>query len=579
MKDITELNEFIQEADAINDTWRTSAKKWTRMHRGDQWRDEDRKKLEDEDRPVLTFNLLRPLIRLLTGIERKSRYDIKVLPTGDGSDHNVARLLTEFIRQIERDNNSPYIYSEAYKLGLITGRGWIKVDVNYDRNIWGDIVLENVDPYEIWVDPYTQKADLSDSRYEVRELYFTADEISATYPEFENRLGDLEKAPPEYGDPVSQQRTTYKLYEMWYKEYENHYYAVRFDTGDVIPLDQSRLEAVQGMAADNENLEVRKFLRPEMYYAIISRNEILEQGRSPYNHNMFPYTPFFCDFNPRLGDLEPVWHSIITDLVDPQREKNKRFSMCIDILVRFVNKGFYFEEGAVTNEDDLDDIGRAPGFKIKLAPNAMEKFKIIEGSAPDQMLLQLSTVANQEIDQISGVHPAMKGYEESSRESGRVSMLRQQQGQTVLTPYQDNMRMARYAITRQMLALIPQVYTVNRMIRMISDEGNMEEVRIDENIAEKMQNIMQIKNDPLITRYDISIADVPSTPTTRQTEFVELIELIKEGLLPITPNIIKLLLKTSDISIKSDLLDVLEQEMQQAQQQQQQQQVQEAMLK
>ena len=578
MKDKTELLNFIQEADQTQTSWRQDAKEWSRMHKGEQWDKADRDQLNEEERPALTFNIIRPLVRLLTGLERKTRYDVRVLPIGEGSDHVLAKCLNRLIKHIETENNALYTYSEAYKSGLITGRGWIKVDIDQTKNIWGDISISEVDPYEMWVDPYTRKYDLSDSRYLIRELYLTEDEVIDTYPDIKDRIDKLTEIQPEHGDTISQLRKTFQIYEMWYKEHIDHWYAIRVDTGEVELIPSEKLRQFRQVAKDNQNLQIEKFTRPEMYFAVFSNNELLEQGKSPYDHNMFPYVPFFADFIPRLGDEKPVWHSIVTDLIDPQKEKNKRKSMIIDIILRFINKGFMFAKGAVLNQDDLKTWGRKPGFSVELAEDKYDKFQILEGSAPDPVLFTLDAVYDQDVHKISGINPPMLGQQESSRESGRTVMLRQQQGSTMLTPYNDNMRLTRQTVAKQVLGLIQQIYTMGKMMRLLADNEQGETGFTPEEGA-KLQALMKIKSDLSIGRYDVLLSDGASTPTTRQMEFIELLELIKEGVVPITPNISKLVIKTSDLSVKNELLAMIEQEMQQQAQQAQQQQIQQAIMK
>ena len=163
--------------------------------------------------------------------------------------------------------------------------------------------------------------------------------------------------------------------------------------------------------------------------------------------------------------------------------------------------------------------------------------------------------------------------------SGRTVMLRQQQGHTMLAPYQDNMRLTRKLVAYQILRLIPQVYSAARLVRYVSDTGEMQSMTMTPEGIKKLQAIQLLQNDITISTYDISISESPSTPTTRQAEFMELLELIKEGVLPLTPAIIKMVIKASDISVKSELLSILEQEMQAMQQQQQQAKVTDALLK
>ena len=97
-------------------------------------------------------------------------------------------------------------------------------------------------------------------------------------------------------------------------------------------------------------------------------------------------------------------------------------------------------------------------------------------------------------------------------------------------------------------------------------------------VQAKLADIQKIRNDVSLGKYDVVLSEAPSTPTSRQAEFMELVELVREGLLPVTPNIVKLIIKSSDISLKNEILSVLEQEMQQAQQQAQQEQMTKTLL-
>jgi len=584
MKDHEELKRMILEAEYINDEWNREARDWYKMYAGDQWDEDDKSKLDAQDRPVLTFNITRPLIRLLAGMERKSRYDIKVLPTGEGTDNDVARLLTGLIKFVEEQNNASYIYSEAYKHGLITGRGWVQVDLDYTQSMFGDVVLRWIDPYEMFVDPYARQYDMSDARYMYKKMYLTKDEITELYPQFADRFEELQQAPPEFGDTIAQQKETFDIKELWYKEMTDHTYLVRKDTGEMKFVPKEDVKEVQEQLAETtvEGEEPPAVLvvytKPEMYYAVISGNTVIEQAKSPFIHSGFPYTPFFPDFIPRFGSEKPKWHSLITDLVDPQREKNKRRSTYIDILIRFINTGWIVEKGALLNKDELEDIGKTAGFIVEAETDMLDKILRLEGKAPDAALLQLDQIYNQDIDMISGVPPSLHGVEESSRESGRTIMLRQQQGHAALTPFQDNMRLTRKQVIHQILSLIVQVYTPDKIARLVSIDGTIEGLQQDPEGAKKLYAAMMLKSDDTILKYDIGISETPSTPTTRQMEFVELMEMMQQQILPPTPGIIKLIIKSSDIAVKNELLAVIEEEMAKQQQQQEENEMRSAVL-
>ena len=74
------LEDIVLEAEPYHDEWLEKAKIDDKFAHGDQWDEDVKNELEEQGRPALTLNLIRPIIRLLTGIERKSRYDMRAMP-------------------------------------------------------------------------------------------------------------------------------------------------------------------------------------------------------------------------------------------------------------------------------------------------------------------------------------------------------------------------------------------------------------------------------------------------------------------------------------------------------------------
>jgi hypothetical protein len=302
---------------------------------------------------------------------------------------------------------------------------------------------------------------------------------------------------------------------------------------------------------------------------------IIEKGESPFNHNHFPYVNVFAEFLPRFHDIKPDWVGIVRDLIDPSEEKNKRRSQYSDIINRIINTGHRFTENAVVNEDDLGK-DRRPDHKIIMAEDKFGEYEPIRSDAPNPALFQLDMLNDNDIQKISNIPPEMAGFEQSSRESGRAVMLRQNAGATPLAPYQDNMRLTRKTVAEIIMSLVQQIYTTPRMIKMIDEANEPKQVRVN---VPSQEAYGRVKNDLTLGKYDIKMSEIPSTPTMRQGEFVELMEMVKQGVLPMTPGVAMFIIKSSDLSLKGELLPIIEKEFQVQQQQQKEAQQQELIAK
>jgi len=566
------LEDIILEGEPYHTEWVEKAQRDKKFARGDQWDEDVKKELQEQGRPALTLNLIRPLIRLLTGMERKSRYDMRAMPVGD-SDSGTARIITGLEKQIEYDNNAQMLYSEMYKHGLESGRGWLQVDVSYDWCMYGDIVYREIDPFEIAVDPYARRYDLRDARYLYRHHYMTEDTVTELYPSI--NVEELSWSSTA-GIYAFADMPRYELYEVWYRKWAIRTLLADMATGDIVILSEEDKQKYAKRLQENARYKLVDYKVPRMHWAVLDGSlSVVEKGESPFTHNFFPYVNFYAEFLPRFHDLKPDWLGIVRDLIDPSEEKNKRRSQYSDIINRIINTGHRFTEGAVVNQDELGK-NRRPDHKIIMAEDKFGEYEPIRSDAPNPALFQLDQINNQDLQQISSIPPDLAGFEQSSRESGRAVMLRQNAGSSTLAPYQDNMRLARKTVAQITMALIQQLYTTPRMVKMIDESGDTQQVEVNVPPQEAFE---RVKNDLTLGKYDIQMAEIPSTPTMRQGEFVELMEMVKLGVLPITPGVAKFIVESSDMSLKGKLLGILDGEFKQQQEQQKEAQQQELIAK
>src|SRR3990172_2031518 len=108
---------------------RSRAKKMFKPHKGDQGDPTVRSKMESQEdpRPVMTFNEIRPKIELLSGEERRNREDWVAKPR-EGSDEEEAQIRTALLKYKRDQNTLAVEESRAFEEGIIGGDGGVGCD-------------------------------------------------------------------------------------------------------------------------------------------------------------------------------------------------------------------------------------------------------------------------------------------------------------------------------------------------------------------------------------------------------------------------------------------------------------------
>lgn len=559
---IEKLNAYDSESQEPHDAWLKEAKLDNRFYRGDQWESEIKKELEDEHRPVLTLNIIRSRVRSLVGYEQRSRYDMKTIPVAGGGDQKKAEIISGLIRQIESENESQFTYSDAYREGIIGGRGWVKIDVDTDENPLGDIKISTVPSDELQIDPFTRRYDLLDSRYLKRVYEIDEQDLVLLYPEKKKEIEEAEAR----GEDSTENRRRHVVKEFWYRENEKRWFFVDRAEESIVEMnDKDDPEPIQAVQQDPERFMILEKLKKVVKYAVKLNDVILQKGDSPYDHPYFPYVNYFAEFIRKFDDLDPDTVGIVRDLRDPQREKNKRRSQYLDKLQREIASGYQYEQGAILNKEPLSVLARKPWFEIIVQPGMMDRVKRLENTRIDSSLLVLDQYADKDFDDISLITPAFLGQTEGSRESGKATALRQQQGSMTVGPYQDNMRLTRRIISKIILALIGQYYSVTRMARILTSEGQIQAAIMNPEEQQDVQGMVEIVLNPEeIGKYDVVISETPTTPSMRTAQFFEVMEMAAQGV-PI-PDEVKV--KASDVPYKDEIIAYINQMRRQQQQMQ-----------
>src|SRR3990167_3122039 len=159
------VKDCIADVESAYRQWLKDAKQEMDYTLSDQWKKEDKNKLLNEGRPALTFNKIKPIIKLVTGYQRQNRTDIKVIGV-EGGDDFVAEIMSMLIKNIITRNFGEYKMSQMFQDGVMCSRGWLEADISYDTDILnGTVLLRNGLYYEMFPDPDSKDYTLADAEY------------------------------------------------------------------------------------------------------------------------------------------------------------------------------------------------------------------------------------------------------------------------------------------------------------------------------------------------------------------------------------------------------------------------------
>ena len=628
---VRRLTRWYKEAVSAGEKSTQVAEKAAEFYRGQQWSDEDLAILEDEGRPALTINRIMPNTNLLCGIERKNRKDVKVYPRRRGT-AAVAKVLTAVCKHAMDESLAEWEKSESFKDGVIRRRGWLRLRVEPGEFDELDVSISRVSPGDVLEDPLARTYDLNRSaRFIIVRDWMTREEIELQWPNTVEKAGGAGSfwqnmvrtgahvigylTGRQEGDDFKGLRRKYQkpVLEVWYRKPMRVVWLTETQTGQRKRLIDPE-DIVRAQRTAEEHPEVFDVSVPlvakVLHVARILGDVLLEKEQDPFRGvDLFPvvrYAPFFDD-----GECM----GLVEHLMSPQEEKNKRRSQALHNLNQSANSGWLYEDGALTPDEEakLEQWGSSPGIMVKYHDG--KKPEQITPEALSQGHIQLSEMADRDINQISGVNRELLGQEPKAGMSGRALSLQQRQGLMTTEMMFDNWDCATQILARTLVELIRHmdIYSPDEIAALVDKEQLVDRELLKEaakRLAELGTKPPQVPPppdenvlgalDPLdaartltsyrdaveltrrraefydtqvrqaaeallfselesmkVGRYGVKVMDSANSPTTRAANFQELSEIARlyPGVVP--PDVF---VEASDIANKERLLERLEQQ-------------------
>lgn len=510
------------------------ADKCDKFAMGDQWHQQDIQALELQRRPALTINKILPTISTILGEQINNRTEVLFRPS-TGGNADVADALSKVWMQISQNNQLPWVRSEVFADGLIRSRGFYDVRLDFNDAMQGEVKIVQLNSKNVVIDPDAEEYDPDSWNDVFITKWLTFQDIATLYNEDDAEyLKHKEGSSYPYGyDSIERVRDRFagiiplggyygiaddagvrrniRVLERQYRKLDKQLHFVDIETGDMRPVpgdwDRNRIASV--LEKTGGKLSTIKKLVKRIRWTVTADNVCLHDDWAPFNH--FTVVPYFPHF--RYGRTV----GIVEGLLGPQEMLNKTSSQELHVINTTANSGWVVEENSLVNMtvEELEAHGAQTGLVVEFRKGSEPPSKIQPNQIPSG-LDRLTYKAEEHIKTISNVSDSMQGFDREDVAAKAIAYKRQA-GSTNLVKVLDNLERTDYLLARNVLALVQDYYTEERIINITHDDVTREPEEVAINQPDPVTGT--IVNDLTIGEYDIVITSTPFRNSLEDSQF------------------------------------------------------------
>ena len=567
-------NRFAYARDHGHSKYVEKVDKCEKFFAGDQWAAADRQKLESVRRPVITVNKILSTVSNVMGEQINNRAEISFRPRS-GAPSTVADVLSKVYKQISDNNQLDWKRSDMFADGIIGSRGFLDVRIEYGDSMQGEVRIESINPKNVIIDPDAEEYD-PDKWSEVHtSKWLTSDDIAVLYNKadaeiLKNKVGSsltyahdsLSINRDRFGDPrnaayvqglqdTSAMRNI-RVIERQYRELDRQKHFLAPETGDMRPIPEEFSRDRIAFFVEKYGFQVIPKLVRRIRWTVVADNIVLHDDWSPYKH--FTVVPYFPHF--RRGTTI----GLVENLLGPQELLNKVTSQELHVVNTTANSGYKVKAGALSNMtvEELEDKGAQTGIVIEVNGDPDKDVQKIAPNQVPQGLDRISYKAEESIKTISGISDSMQGMDRADV-AAKAIQAKQKAGSTNLVKPLDNLVRSDAIMARNILDLVQEFYTEERMMTITHDHAtgesqnfsvnqpNPEPETGDEPAESPYQEIL---NDLTLGEYDVVVTSVPQRETLEDSQFEQAMALKEAGIM--VPDTV--LIDSSRLMNKKDII-------------------------
>jgi hypothetical protein len=460
---------------------------------GNQWEPSDVEELRKQGVKALVINKIKPIIKLITGIERQSKTDFVAMPEGK-EDSLAAEISTRLIKNIVKRTEVGRKISEQFKHGAIGGVAYLEpfIDYSYDL-INGDLKFKKVSGKEVYLDPDFKEYDLSDCKFVINlQRDLCKEDLEFLFPDqtakidkivqgqitpavlenIEAHIQGLDYPSMEKGKSgdIQDSEPTYDLINYYYKQLKAAYYVAHAQQG-LLKECESKDEALQLSSKLEGSVVISKKVPEIRLLQVVGGQIFFNDTAWCYPRwKLYPIIPYFAELiTEDIGDKSLTIQGVVRVIKDLQEEFNKRRTQELRHLNSSANSGFDIEEGQLTQPElaKLKKYGSSAGVVIQRKKGSLPLTRI-SPMPLSQGHAQLAEENAQDLKEASGVNPDLLA-QDSNSQSGRAILLKQRQGLVMCQEMLDNLNATKKLVGLFILSQLKEMFTVETAMRVLGD--------------------------------------------------------------------------------------------------------------
>lgn len=522
------------------------------------------------DKPCLTMNRVRQYCLNILNDNRNNKPSVKINPVGGGASFKSAQIFESIIRHIEYDSNAQQAYDSASWWQIYAGLGWFRVLCEYE----GDSTFSQVirirrvsDALSVYMDPSIHEYDGSDAKWAFVFRDMERDEFEAEYPRYADRV--TSNTAPLMTDDGNGWMTndTIRVCEYFRKVEDT-------DVLHHMP-DGSTLKE-----GDLPNADARKIVRQssvrrrdipnhKVEWFLIAGSEVVEKRDWPGKY--IPLCRVVGEETVIDKQLDRKGH--VRSLISSQQSYNYFSSAGIEFVALQSKTPYIAPISAIEGYESEWKNANTVSLSILPYNHMDDDGKEIPRPQREQApvyadaYLKGMTIAQNEMAMVSGQFEASLGMQGNER-SGKAINERQRAATTATYHYVDHLATAVRFCGKVLLDLIPRVYDVPRLIKILDVDGTQGTVALDpthpqahtelpampgEPESIDPQHIASIFN-PQIGEYSVQ-ADVGPAYQTRRLESFQALSDIMAQNESLAPMVMDLWAQSSDFPLADVLAE------------------------
>lgn len=508
----------------------------------EQWPEQIEQERANEGRPCLTINKMNAFIRQVVNDARQNKPSIKVHPVDSGADPKTADVINGIIRNIEYTSNADIAYDTAVEASVSGGWAYWRVGMDYafDDSFDMDLTIERVaNQFSVYGDPDSMSADSSDWNVAFIVGPVTKEQYERKYGGKKTPDGDMictdfdDDAWSNAGSWLEDENVL--LAEWWQRE-EVEREIVKLSNGHVYSRDDIDNDPEINVLIDSGVLEIVSSRTTKSYkvtQTIMSGADILEVNEWPGR-----YIPIVL----LIGDEiiiegKRMFRSLIHSAKDAQRMFNYWRTTSTELVALAPRVPFIGRKGTFDSDAERWNTVNTKSHSYLEYDGEMPQRQPLD-VGPAAGALQEALNASDDMKSIIGIYDASLGAR-SNETSGKAIMARQREGDVATFHFIDNLSRAIRHTGRILIDLIPHVYSQERIVRIMGEDGVPKSVRIN---GQEPEPVMGPDGKPEVDnngeviaaihsltsgKYDLTVTSGPSFTTRREEAAAQMTELVR----------------------------------------------------